>query len=190
MRIVSYHGDGSQHREWTRAVTTREPWTFIIPPGELVKESSGSTWASDYPVVAFFWPDRYYQVFLLLKSTGEEYYCNIITPPVYQSSSEGEASDSDKTAADSWVQFVDLDLDVYVSQPAHDVQVRQLDRDEFELRKHSYAREWVEQAEAANEELVRLAKSRTGPFSPATAAWWRDHLNGESRNPFRLGLFS
>jgi protein associated with RNAse G/E len=140
---------------WSSAQTTPEPWAFYIGPGQPVIEGNGSSWHSDYPVVALFWPDRYYQVFLLLKREGPEYYCNVITPPFY----DGRAGE---------VRFIDLDLDVYV-----DSDVRLLDEDEFERRRGKYPVEWAERATEAAAELVRLAERRAGPFQPAVAQWWR-----------------
>lgn len=171
MKLVSYHADGSPHREWTRVRTTPEPWTFAIEAGELVREASGLTWSSDYPVVAFFWPHQPYQVFLLMKSTGPEYYCNVITPPVCRSRNGNEAS-----YETSSVEFFDLDLDVYVSNHENCMEIKQLDREEFERRKGAYCEEWISLAEAGNAELVRMATNQEGPFSPATVSRWREYM--------------
>lgn len=172
MKILSYHGDGGRHREWTKVLPTSDAWTFLIPAGSLVQEASGATWSSDYPVVAFFWPDRYYQVFLLLKSRTTEYYCNIITPPVYRPGADRFPD------VDSSIEFFDLDLDIYVSYQNNQVQIKQLDEDEFEQRQVNYTQEWIVQARLANEGLKGLARASQGPFSPATARWWRANTLG------------
>jgi protein associated with RNAse G/E len=154
-RLVSVRADGSPHRMWPCVVATEDPWSFIIPSRSPVVEADGKRWHSDYPVVAVFWPDRWYQLFVLLKPAGIEYYCNVIAPPVYEAGSRT-------------VRFVDLDLDVYV-----DRQVRVLDEEEFAARSIYYPPEWRDAADAAAAELVRLAQDRAGPFHPAAAERWR-----------------
>jgi len=151
--------------------TTPEPWAFVIPAGELVQEASGVTWFSDYPVVALFWPQRYYQVFVLLKATTTEYYCNIIAPPQYEPNLPNSRKD-DLSA----VTFFDLDLDLYVKMAEGKPKVDQLDVAEFEHRQSGYSREWILGALAGNDELVRLAQTSSGPFAPATAFWWREYV--------------
>ncbi|MCL6597253.1 MAG: DUF402 domain-containing protein [Alicyclobacillus macrosporangiidus] len=148
MMLVSLRGNGLPHRTWTHAEETAEPWVFWIPPGASVLEADGRSWSSGYPVVALFWPDRYYQVFRLCKPEGIEYYCNVITPPVY----DAEART---------VRFHDLDLDVYVDASG----VRLLDADQFDARRTAYPATWVEAALAAAAELTRLAQNRQGPFA-------------------------
>lgn len=156
LTLVSVHGDGHAHRVWTRVETTYQPWSFWIPPGALVSEANGHTWSSPYPVVGLFWPNKYYQVFLLLKETGVGYYCNVIAPPRY----DGERQS---------VTFVDLDLDVVVNSDG----ARTLDTEEFWRRRVGYPQAWVDAAIAAERELTSLAGRCLGPFSPATELRWR-----------------
>lgn len=156
IQLVSTHFDQSPHRIWTETFATSDPWAFVIPPCSPVREADGRVWSSDFPVVALFWPGVYAQVMLLLKATGAEYYCNLITPPVYD-------------AATPSVQFADLDLDVLVTPQ----NVRVADEDEFELRRPRYPTAIAEAAVAAKDDLVRQAGARRGPFSPATERRWR-----------------
>ncbi|MCL6517118.1 DUF402 domain-containing protein [Alicyclobacillus sp.] len=149
MKLVSLHGDGRPHRVWDSVEETFDPWVFHIPPGAPVLEADGRVWSSDYPVWAVFWPDRYYQVFQLCKPEGIAYYCNVITPPVYD-------------AEERIVRFRDLDLDVYVDGAG----IRLLDEEQFAARRSGYPPEWVREALAASHELVRLARLRRGPFTP------------------------
>lgn len=157
MRLVSIHADGSPHRTHLHACPTAQRFVYIIPPNTPVLEADGEQWSSAYPVVAFFWPQVHFQVFMLLKSRRTDYYCNIILPPV---------------CTRQEVTFVDLDLDVLVL----DGQVELVDKQEFGIRKAAYKPVWITQAEAAAQELLRAARCQWGPFLPATAQRWRVYV--------------
>ncbi|GGJ05689.1 UPF0374 protein YgaC [Alicyclobacillus cellulosilyticus] len=156
MKLCSLRADGRPHRTWTNVEATDEPWSFYIPAGSPVVEADGRVWSSPYPVVAHFFAGCFYQVFRLLKASGEEYYCNVITPPVW---------DASHTA----VVFHDLDLDVYVAPDG----VRVLDEEEFAAQQANYPAEWVTEARRAAAELVRMANAGEGVFSKAAARRWR-----------------
>jgi protein associated with RNAse G/E len=157
MQLYSIHGNSRPHRKWLDVNPLVDPWCFLIRSGAQVQEASGRTWYSDYPVVAFFWPDRFYQVFMLLKENRTEYYCNIIVPPLYDSLTQS-------------VKFVDLDLDVYVAESEYEV----LDQDEFVDRQKHYPRYWIENAEMALRQLTSMIERQQGLFSLATSEWWRE----------------
>lgn len=163
MRLASFHADGSIHRVWESVLTTEDPWAFWIPPYSPVEEASGVSWHSDYPVVGLFWPTRFYQVFLLLKETETDYYCNIIAPPSYNAAAEQ-------------VEFVDLDLDVLLTGG----DVRVADEDEFAVRSATYSQMFIREAQAAKHRVVAEAKARTGPFTLRTARKWRDYVRAKS----------
>jgi uncharacterized protein len=158
MKIISNRFDGRLHRVWLDAKPVPgEPWMAFYPPGAPVQEADGTCWSSPYPVCAFFWPDRYYQVFMLLKETSTDYYCNVIAPPVFDASQNAFV-------------FVDLDMDVVVS----DGEVRTLDEDEFQARKHAYSMEWIEGALRGVKEVSDMASRGQGPFAPAAKQKWRE----------------
>jgi protein associated with RNAse G/E len=158
MKIISNRFDGSWHRTWLDAKPIRgEPWMVFNPPGAPVHEATGKCWSSPYPVCAFFWPNRYYQVFMLLKETSTDYYCNVITPPVFD-------------AVQNAIVFVDLDIDVVV----RDGDVQTVDEDEFQARKDAYSTKWIEGALRGVKELYDMAKREQGPFSPAAKQKWRE----------------
>lgn len=156
MKLISHRADGSVHRTWERVDVTDHPWAFWIPAKSIVREADESTWYSDYAVVALFWPRCFYQVFLLLKDTGTDYYCNIITPPTY----------NERKGA---VEFIDLDLDVLLTGDTLQV----VDEEEFAARSLFYSQEWIDEAETAKRTLLQYAHNRTGPFSLRTAEVWR-----------------
>ncbi|MFB5192288.1 DUF402 domain-containing protein [Alicyclobacillus fastidiosus] len=156
MNIVSIRADGSPHRQWTGVLPTMMRGAYRIPAGSPVVEANGATWSSDYPVVAFFWPNVYFQVFMLLKETGTDYYCNVMTPAL--------------VAKD--IVYIDLDLDVIVT----DGQVKLVDEREFNERKSAYRPEWVQAATTTSQWLVQQAKRRQGVFHPATGLGWRTLL--------------
>lgn len=150
--LVSTHLDGTAHRVWQRTTPLCDAWSFLIAAGDPVREADGREWSSPYPVVAWFWPDTFYQVFLLQKGTGPEYYCNVITPPRYDGTTHS-------------VHFCDLDLDVRVDASG----VRVVDEEEFAERLVNYPSAVVTAAKWAQDTLVRLAYARQGPFSAAAA---------------------
>lgn len=159
LELVSKHGDGSPHRKWTNVACTADPWSFLIPPESPVEEADGTVWSSSYPVVSMFWPGLFYQVFVLLKPTTTEYYCNVIAPLEYHPEMK-------------MIEFIDLELDVYVS----DEGVEPRDIEEFEVARQSYPVEWVVGARKASEALITLGRDRSGPFSAGTARAWRDFV--------------
>lgn len=157
LRIQSVHGDGTPHRMWLHVDPTPDPWAFSIPKGSPVVEADGGRWSSPYPVVALFWPQRFYQVLLLLKANGTEYYCNLVADVAYD-------------PVDRVIRYTDLDLDVRKTSSG----VELLDEEEFEERKASYLQPfWASEAKAAAAVLMELARADQGPFQPAIADEWR-----------------
>jgi protein associated with RNAse G/E len=77
------------------------------------------------------------------------WYCNVTTPPSFDGCQLG---------------YVDLDLDVAV-RPDGCIEV--LDRDEFETHqeKYAYPAEVISSAEAAADQVVRMARERAFPFN-------------------------
>lgn len=168
MKLNSCHADGSAHRVWEAAVNTVDPWAFLIPAHSQVREASGSAWSSPYPVVGLFWPQRFYQVFLLLKETATDYYCNVITPPVYRPETNA-------------IEFIDLDLDVL----SIGRKVWVADEEEFAARSPSYPKEWVTEANTAKDVLWQYVQAGSGPFSLRTAEVWRQRILGCANiNPY------
>lgn len=128
------------------------PLRLRIEPQTPVRNRDGTVWASDYQVEVYFHPEHWYNVFLLRKSTGVEWYCNVASPPRFDSG-KGE------------VYFVDYDLDVYVYA---DGNYKVLDREEFEenAQTMNYPPEIREKAEQALQALIVAVKERRAPFSP------------------------
>lgn len=148
---------GMPHRTWERVIRLPLQIAYFIPPFSPVREANGRSWSSDYPVIAYFWPDVFFQVTVLLKANRTDYYCNIITPVT-------------QTMSDIW--FIDLDLDVLVM----DEEVSLVDEEEFELRKQFYPDEWVRGALEAKSLLLHMAEKQIGPFAPAIAEGWREWI--------------
>lgn len=160
MKIRSFKVGEEPHRTWLDARLTDDPWAFWVPANTPVEEASGSPWSSDFPVIMQFWPERFYQVCLLLKESGTEYYCNVVSPPRFDWSSE-------------IVSFIDLELDVVVANG----RVSLVDEDEFAARRGEMTPALAANAVTAAEHLMTLAREKTGPFSPATAKYWHDWLH-------------
>lgn len=157
MKLVSLRADGSAHRTWLDVRNTPQPCTYLIAPDRPVVESDGRQWSSPYPVIAFFYPGTFFQVFMLLKETHTDYYCNVILPPLFA----------------SHVIFIDLDLDVEIEHGQANV----LDVSEFSARCTHYPVAWGIHAQQAVERLLALYERQQGPFHPATVRWWRGHVN-------------
>ncbi|GMA57876.1 hypothetical protein C7445_10931 [Alicyclobacillus sacchari] len=166
MRLISLRYDGQLHRVWQRMEPGSLPGSYRIPAGAAVQERDGTTWSSDYPVVALFWPKVFYQVFVLLKPDVTDYYANVITPAIFGS---------------DLVVFIDLDLDVRIENDA----VSLVDVDEFTRRSHLYPQSWRNEAVAAAKQLVAMAKRGIGPFRPALAAALRAEFVHESSSSSR-----
>jgi uncharacterized protein len=156
LKLLSTRFDGSMHRIWSGVLPTPEPWCFFIPPHSPVHERNGSEWDSPYPVIGMFWPDKHYQVFMLLKECGTTYYCNVISPAIYD-------------AGQQTVRFIDLDLDLVLDHQG----VHTLDEKEFAQRQAAYPRAMVDAALAAIQALRDFALDRRGPFALATECRWR-----------------
>ena len=161
-RIESRKFDGAPHRIWTRCCPVRpDVWykgalapDFVlhIPPGGQVKEADGRVWASVYDVFSCFYRARHFQVTVLLKPSGVEYYCNVCTIPRVDRMRRR-------------VLFADLELDVLVG----DRSVRVVDHDEFTQNtlRYGYSALLRERVFADLRLLTQQARMRRGAFSPA-----------------------
>jgi protein associated with RNAse G/E len=101
-------------------------------------------------VEAFFKTSDWYNVFILRKPEGTEWYCNVASPPLLD-------------AGKDEVRFVDYDLDVYVYA---DKSYKVLDRDEFEenARKMGYPEETRRMAEQGLQAIIRAIEEGRAPF--------------------------
>jgi len=162
LNIVSLHGDGEPHRTWLDIIRTDDKLVYYLPAQQVVQEAAGETWSSGYPVISMFWPDKYYNVFLLLQPHDTAYYCNISTPPKI---TEGA------------ITYRDLDLDLSVKPGSIDI----LDEAEFVERSRVYPADWIREAKHAITSLYELAVSKEGPFDPEVAIFWRNWLENNRK---------
>ena len=156
MRFVSLRASGAVYRIWPEALPTPTRSAFLIPPGYPVVEADGRTWSNTFPVVAFFWPGLYYQVFLLLRAEQPAYYVNVITP---------------MTRLRDVIYFIDLDLDVIVQ---HGVPML-VDEEEFAQRRGGYGAAQVTGAIRAVEQIFALVTRNQGVFSSECVSAWRHY---------------
>ncbi len=160
-QICSSKYDGSFHRLWTCAypqqatpmyVDDTVPYfSLLVPARTSVMEPSGQVWSSPYDVIACFYATKHYQVMILLKANGTEYYCNSCGIP-----------EIDTTKRE--VRFVDLDLDLLVD---HTRSMRVVDRVEFERHasRYHYSEEMVARVEQDLDELLQMVSNHRGVFS-------------------------
>lgn len=152
LRATKY--DGSAH--WI------QPFRVVSDDGNLLVTAyrartpiftSRGEFRSPYDSTAYFWRDRWFNVFRLARPGCELalWYCNVTTPPTFE---EGQIS------------YVDLDLDVAV-RPNGAIEL--LDEDEFQAhrQKYAYPAELVAEARHAAAEVANLARDRHFPFDQA-----------------------
>lgn len=137
-----------------------QPFRVLSDDGNLLVTSyrartpiytSRGEFRSPYDSVAYFWRDRWYNVFRLARPgcTTALWYCNVTTPPTFDGCQ---------------IQYVDLDLDVKV-YPGGCIEL--LDEDEFEQHRqeYGYPADIVERAYSAAAELIELARAARFPFT-------------------------
>ncbi|MBI5959388.1 MAG: DUF402 domain-containing protein [Chloroflexi bacterium] len=125
---------------------------FHTQPGNMLHHvTRGWTRPMQHPSDMFFWPGRWYNVYMNWKQPGEldHFYCNVGLPPVI----------SDQT-----ITFVDLDLDVQIWP---DGRFQILDADEFAAHSalFGYPDDVREQARLAVLDILILWRSGAPPFN-------------------------
>jgi protein associated with RNAse G/E len=151
IHVCSTKYDGSPHWEY-------DSW-FVSEAGPLLvtQDFAGQpyqTWkgphTEPYDVRNHFWTDRWFNVMRCDHPGGglDLWYCNVTTPAQF----DGET-----------VRYVDLDLDVVLRA---DGTIEVLDEDEFldNGRRMAYPLDVIDQARAAVDELLSLARKRAFPF--------------------------
>ena len=155
IRVVSSKYDGSPHWEFDAYfVLERGPLIIATNFAGQELQTWDGPWTTPYDTRNHFWTDRWYNVMRCERPRGgglEYWYCNVTTPAVY----DGET-----------LRYVDLDLDVVVRP---DGSVELLDEDEFteNSARMGYPEDVVRAAQAAADELMRLAAQRVFPFNGA-----------------------
>lgn len=148
--------DGTIHRTWLSTwVFDSDPSIALIPPKSLVQESNGKTWDQEFPVVVYFHPTFWFNVFVLFRPDGTAYYCNMASPPRVER---------------DVISFIDYDLDVFVHPDRHyDV----LDQEEFVLHSKTlqYTTDIVKQAENGLQVLTTWIDQQKGPFAKDFYRW-------------------
>jgi len=155
MRATKF--DGSPH--WI------QPFKVVSDDGRLLVAryrartpifTSRGEFRSQYDSRAYFWRDRWYNVFRLARHGCELalWYCNVAPPAVFECGR---------------LAYTDLDLDVVV-RPGGIIRV--LDREDFERHRkaYGYPAEMTAKAESAACEIVALANAGAFPFDPAETA--------------------
>lgn len=165
-KIISRKYDGSVHRIWTSAYPlqprplykseTLPVFSLLIPARTLVEEGNGDSWSSSYNVVACFYAAKYFQVMMLQKRSGLEFYCNCCT-----------VAEIDESRQE--VRFIDMDLDVLVDANSS---MRVVDHEEFAENRelYKYPEDLCLRVEEDLEDLKRQVRQRRGVFAPHYAA--------------------
>lgn len=150
--INSRKYDGTINRAWQCELIESENSLFILR-GIFEKEVNHSqigvirrgTISTEY-----FWINRWFNVFKFINPDGGllGFYCNINQPP---------------TISDSILDFVDLDLDIFVNS---NFEVTILDEDEFRenSEKYKYSQTVVSKVAETVDELLEMIEKRVFPF--------------------------
>lgn len=149
--IQSYKHDGLLHRTWAKGLVleSNEKQFVVVTNKAWVTEANGRHWITREPAICFFYPDRWYNVFCMIRKTGIYYYCNLASPSLY----DGEA-----------IKNIDYDLDVKVYPDGRwDI----LDRDEYAEhgKKMSYSEEIKRIIEEELSNLIDHIEKKEEAFS-------------------------
>ena len=148
--LQSYKHDGSLHRTWAKGVVieSSDDQFVVVTNKTWVTEANGRHWITKEPAICFFYRDRWFNIFSMIRKSGIYYYCNLASPSIF----DGEA-----------IKNIDYDLDVKV-YPDGSWEI--LDRDEYieHDKKMNYGTEVKEIIEKELETLINMVKERKGPF--------------------------
>ena len=148
--IQSYKHDGSLHRTWAKGVVieSNDHQFVVVTNKTWVTESNGRHWVTKEPAICFFYPNRWFNIFSMIRKGGIYYYCNLASPSIF----DGEA-----------IKNIDYDLDVKV-YPDGSWEV--LDKDEYldHSKKMDYGSDIKRIVEKELENLIDMVKSGKGPF--------------------------
>jgi len=156
--IHSYKHNGYPHRTWDEAVFLDETKEYMIFGNNKTKvvESDGRTWKTKEPAILFFSKNNWFNIIGQLKPTGIYFYCNIASPFVIE---------------DDTIKYIDYDLDLRVFP---DGAFKILDRGEYNYHKKimNYPKELDIILKEELNQLIDLAKNKTGPFSAGTLDYY------------------
>ena len=152
IHVCSSKYDGSPHWEFDSwLVLEREPLIVTSNFAGQELQTWNGPWTTPYDTRNHFWADRWYNVMRCDLPRGgglDQWYCNVTTPPQYDGGN---------------IRYVDLDLDVIVRANG---EAEVVDEDEFleNSGRMAYPPDVIEQARAAVDELLSLARKRAFPF--------------------------
>jgi protein associated with RNAse G/E len=132
-------------------------WTGM-PAGGIMQRGSESPVELAYGHVGLFPHEGWWTAWFNGRPRHVEIYCDIATPPVWETPDE--------------VTMVDLDLDVVRDRETG--KVRLLDEDEFaeHQRRYSYPPDVIEQATSAASWLTKALGDGTEPFNSVYKEWF------------------
>lgn len=149
--IQSYKHDEQVHRIWrhTQIVDASDNLIVTAHKKTRVYEQTGRSWYTKEPAVCYFYNDRWYNIIVMFKKGGIQYYCNIASPYIF----DGEG-----------IKYIDYDLDVKLFSDGTYII---LDRNEYEINAHSmeYGEKLREILEENLEFLVNEIENKKPPFN-------------------------
>lgn len=162
IKITSVKYDGAFHRCWERNKVLYSNCNQVIGGNyhTNVTEPNGNRQQTKEPALFYFDCRYYFNVVVLLGTTGTYYYCNVCSPFIFQN---------------GILQYIDFDLDLIVNQ---DGTFTLVDEDEYERnkRKYSYPSDIQRTIKEHLDILHAWVKAKKGPFHDTFISDWQHKL--------------
>lgn len=107
-------------------------------------------WIADYAAYKVFPIGAHYNFIIVIKENGNEYYCNLASPPVI---------------TDDEVTYIDYDIDV-VRTPAGAIEVHDIEQFNERIVSYNYPPELVDTLLAMQKKIEADLAARSGYFAP------------------------
>lgn len=152
VKFVGFKADGEAHRLWQRLYLFEENKDYLIFAASFpsITETNGRNWSNNEPTLYFCPKNRFFNVIIMFKESGDlVYYVNIASPVVQ--------------ITDDEYGFIDLDLDVKLLQ---DKSIKLLDADEFadNSSRYNYSENLIKICWQTVEEVKELMRDGGRPF--------------------------
>jgi len=161
VKIISFKHDGSFHRSWEENKILFSNKNLVIGANNqtIVKEPNREQRLTNELAIFYFPKNHWFNIVMLYKSaTDYSFYCNISSPPAYDS---------------GIIQYIDYDVDVIVNK---DNRFKIVDIDEFAENKikMNYSTSITEKIDAEIPILTSWIQKAQNPFNEQFVQTWYD----------------
>lgn len=161
--IHGYKHNKTVYKQWDEAILLDIKDDYLVFGNEKTKvtEADGRTWRTKEPAIMFFYKNRWFNIKGQCKKDGIYFYCDMASPFVIE---------------DGAIKYIDYDLDLRVFS---DGSFKVLDRGEYNYHKTkmNYPKEIDRILKWELTELINIAKSKTGPFTPGLVEEYEREYN-------------